>query len=98
MLPDILPHCSIKNANSKTSFDIDSQMLFHPACALSSRNTRYLADYSFQWILNPPIAGLLLNNLRLDIPKQHLYGNLADNQAGQLEIILRVFWKNNTNV
>lgn len=47
MLPDILPHCSIKNANSKKTFDIDSQMLFHPACAPSSRKTRYLADFSF---------------------------------------------------
>lgn len=27
-----------------------------------------------------------------------MYGNLADKQAGQLEIMLRVFWKNNTNV
>jgi hypothetical protein len=47
MLPDIMPHCSIKNANSKKTFDIDSQMLFHPACAPSSRKTRYLADFSF---------------------------------------------------
>ena len=41
---------------------------------------------------------MILNNYRLDIPKQHLYGNLADKQAGQLEIMLRVFWKNNTNI
>jgi len=75
---DVLPHCSIKNANLKETFDIDSQMLFHPDCLPSTRIARYNADYSYRWILNPPVSGLILSNFRLDIPKHHLYLNLVD--------------------